>query len=72
MPIMKLTHILLATSFAAAATTTFAATPKQPQTEEKVIVSTQEQPETSVIEGTAAQPSTQPAVDSASEATPAQ
>lgn len=69
---MKLTYILLATSFAAVTTTAFAATAKQPQTEEKVIVSTQEQPETSAIEGTAAQPNSQPAVDSASEATPAQ
>ena len=39
---MKLTHILLATTFAAATTTTFAATHEHAQAEEKVIVSTQE------------------------------
>ena len=61
---MKLTHILLAT--------TFAATHEHAQAEEKVIVSTQEQPTTAAGEGTAAQPSTTPAADSASEATPAQ
>lgn len=72
MPIMKLTHILLAMTFAAATTTTFAATHEHAQAEEKVIVSTQEQPTTAAGEGTTAQPNTAPAADSASEATPAQ
>lgn len=44
---MKLTQILLAATFTAATVTTFAATAHDDQTaaEQKVVVSTQEQPE---------------------------
>ena len=58
---MKLTQILLASTFAVATATTFAATDAQ-KTEEKVVVSTQEQAEVTTLEATADQPSSaQPA-----------
>lgn len=76
---MKLVKILLASSLAFAAATTFAASAHekvQPQSSEKVVVSTQELPESTSPEAAAAQPnSAQPTTESAAEAsttTPAQ
>ena len=68
---MKLTQLLLASTFTIAAATTFAASAdKQPQ--EKVIVSTQEQPDTVSSESAAAKPtSAQPASEVAVEEAPA-
>ncbi|WP_425915518.1 hypothetical protein [Acinetobacter sp. TSRC1-2] len=69
---MKLTQLLLASTFTIAAATTFAASAdKQPQ-EEKVIVSTQEQPETVSPESAVTKPtSAQPAPEVAAEEAPA-
>lgn len=67
---MKLAQILLASTFALTAATTFAATAEQPK-EDKVIVSTQELPADAATDATSAQPAAeQPA--SASAATDAQ
>ena len=59
---MKLTQILLAATFTAATVTTFAATAHNDQTaaEQKVVVSTQEQPEVLGSEQVAAQPTADP------------
>jgi tRNA A37 threonylcarbamoyladenosine synthetase subunit TsaC/SUA5/YrdC len=46
MPNMKLIKSLLAASLTLAAASTFAAPQQAPETEDKVVVSTQEQPET--------------------------
>ncbi|WP_407308442.1 hypothetical protein [Acinetobacter sp.] len=63
---MKLTQILLASTFTIAAATTFAATDKQTK-EEKVVISTQEQP-ASTADSTVDQPTTnQPASDKTTE-----
>ena len=43
---MKLSHLIIATSLTAASFATFAAPQQAPETEDKVVVSTQEQPET--------------------------
>lgn len=58
---MKLTQILLATTFAAATATTFAApaAPANTQTEDKVIVSTQDQPVAAANAGAADQPASE-------------
>ena len=70
---MKLTQILLASTFALATATTFAASTDRHSTEEKVIVSTQEQPETTNVEGAAGQPSVaQPSSEAATQESPAQ
>lgn len=76
MPKMKLTQILLASTFAFATATTFAATAEQ-KTQEKVVVSTQEQPETTNLGSAAGQPSSnqpssnQPASEAAAQEAPA-
>ena len=71
MPKMKLTQILLASTFAFATATTFAATAEQ-KTQEKVVVSTQKQPETTNFGSAAGQPSSnQPASEAAAQEAPA-
>lgn len=68
---MKLTQLLLASTFSITAATTFAASADKHPQEEKVIVSTQEQPETATPESAATKPtSAQPASEVAVEETP--
>lgn len=69
---MKLTQLLLASTFTIAAATTFAANADTQSKEEKVIVSTQEQPEAAASESAATNPtSAYPASEVAVEETPA-
>ena len=73
---MKLTQILLASTFTIAAAITFAASNDKQKKEEKVIVSTQEQPEAAPSESaatkpTSAQPNSEGAIEKAT-AKPAQ
>lgn len=73
---MKLIPILLASTFTIVAATTFAATADKQKKEEKVIVSTQEQPEATPSESaatkpTSAQPNSEGAIEEAT-AKPAQ
>ncbi|MFN0296482.1 hypothetical protein ACKVE0_02895 [Acinetobacter albensis] len=67
---MKLTQILLASTFAFATATTFAATAEQ-KTQEKVVVSTQEQPETNLGSAAGQPSSNQPASEAAAQEAPA-
>ena len=74
---MKLTQILLASTLAAAAATSFAASKDKQETpeQEKVVVNTQEQPatETTAIDGaTPAQPTVEAAAESSALAQPTQ
>lgn len=73
---MKLIQILLASIFTIAAAGTFAAKAEKPKKEEKVVVSTQEQPATATENAVAKPASAQPAeetavVETAAEKTPA-
>lgn len=73
---MKFTQLLLASAFTLAAATSFAATADKPgkdkhNKEEKVIVSTQEQPSTSSESAADKATATQPAVETAAEEKPA-
>lgn len=52
---MKLIKSLLAASLTLAAASTFAAPQQAPETEDKVVVSTQEQPETQGTDATASE-----------------
>ncbi len=65
---MKLVKTLLATTLALTAFSTFAAKQKAAPAEDKVVVSTQEQPTASEGTQAAGQPSAQPSSDSAAEA----
>lgn len=70
---MKLVKTLLATTLALTAFSTFAAKHKAPAAEEKVVVSTQEQPTATASEETqaAGQPTAQPATSESAAETPA-
>ena len=66
---MKLVKILLASTFAFTAATTFAAQADQAQDQDKIVVSTQESPATAAPESAAGQPtSAQPGSENAAEA----
>lgn len=68
---MKLIQILLTSIFTIAAAGTFAAKAEKPQKEEKVVVSTQEQPATATENAVAKPASAQPTEETAAEKTPA-
>lgn len=69
---MKLIQILLASIFTIAAAGTFAAKAEKPKKEEeKVVVSTQEQPATATENAVAKPASAQPTEETAAEKTPA-